>query len=65
MMRRIVSLVLLVGATNTALAHTVDGSTLAMLGHEIFGLHHLPLSIAVIGLAIYVGRSWHRSNRLK
>ena len=58
-MRRIVSLVLLVGATSTALAHTVDGTTLAMLGHEIFGLHHLPLSIAVIGLAVYLGRNWH------
>jgi predicted transporter len=64
-MRRIVSLVLLVGATNTALAHTVDGSTLAMLGHEILGLHHLPLSIAVIGLAIYLGRNWHRSDGSK
>ena len=64
-MRRIVSLVLLVGATNTALAHTVEGATLAMLGHEIFGLHHLPLSIAVIGLAIYLGRNWHSSKRSK
>jgi hypothetical protein len=64
-MRRIVSLVLLVGATNTALAHTVDGATWAMLGHEIFGLHHLPLSIAVIGLAIYLGRNWHRSGGSK
>jgi hypothetical protein len=64
-MRRIVSLVLLVGATNTALAHTVEGPTLAMLGHEVFGLHHLPLSIAVIGLAVYLGRSWHRGNRPK
>jgi len=64
-MRRIVSLVLLVGATNTALAHTVEGSSLAMLGHEIFGLHHLPLSIAVIGLAIYLGRNWHRSKGSK
>ena len=64
-MRRIVSLVLLVGATNTALAHTVDGSTWAILGHEIFGLHHLPLSIAVIGLAIYLGRNWHRSGGSK
>jgi len=64
-MRIIVSLVLLVGAANTALAHTAEGPTLAMLGHEIFGLHHLPLSIAVIGLVIYVGRNWLRSNRLK
>ena len=58
-MRIIVSLVLLVGAASTALAHTVEGPTLAMLGHEIFGLHHLPLSIAVIGLAVYLGRNWH------
>ncbi len=60
-MRRIVSLVLLVGATNTALAHTVEGSTLVMLGHEVFGLHHLLLSIAVIGLAVFLGRNWHSS----
>ena len=60
-MRIIVSLVLLVGATNTALAHTVEGPTLAMLGHEIFGLHHLPLSIAVVGLAVYLGRNWNSS----
>jgi hypothetical protein len=61
-MRRIVSLVLLVCAANTALAHSIEGPTLAMLGHEVFGLHHLPLSIAVIGLVIYVGRTWHSSN---
>ncbi len=64
-MRIIVSLVLLVGAANTALAHTVEGSTLAMLGHEIFGLHHLPLSIAVIGLAVCLGRHWHSSKGSK
>lgn len=58
-MRIIVSLVLLVGAANTALAHTIDGTALAMLGHEVFGLHHLPLSIAIIGLAVYLGRNWH------
>ena len=64
-MRRIVSLVLLVGATNAALAHKVEGSTLAMLGHKIFGLHHLPLSIAVIGLVVYLGRNWHSSKGSK
>lgn len=64
-MRIIVSLVLLVGAANTALAHTVEGPTLAMLGHEIFGLHHLPLSIAVVGLAVYLGRNWHSSKGSK
>ena len=64
-MRMIASLVLLAGATNSALAHTIDGSTVSMLSHEVFGLHHLPLSLAVIGLAIFLGRNWYSGKRSK
>jgi hypothetical protein len=64
-MRMIIGMILLAGASNTALAHIVDGGVATTLGHQLFGLHHLILSAALVALLFYLGRSWYRSNRIK
>lgn len=60
-MKRLLALITLIAPA--AQAHTLDaaGGMLAALGHELFGLHHLPLTILVVA----IGVAWFRSRRKK
>lgn len=63
-MRMITSLLLLTGFAGTAMAHTGDGVLLATLTHQVFGLHHLPLSILLVVAAALAFRRWQSSKRI-
>jgi hypothetical protein len=62
-MRMITSLLLLAGFAGPAIAHTGDGIPLAALSHQIFGLHHLPVSILLVVATIIAFGHWHSSKR--
>ncbi len=57
MKKLLTSLILLTGAANPALAHTLAGDEglITRLDHQVFGVHHLPLTILllVIGVMIF------------
>ncbi len=63
-MRMTMGLILWAGVATTALAHPVDGSFTEALGHQVFGAHHLLFTFALIALVLYLGRRWHRRNRV-
>ena len=63
-MRMMTSLLLLTGVAGPAMAHTGDGMLVPAISHQIFGLHHLPFSILLVVVAIYVVRRWHRGERV-
>lgn len=63
-MRMIFAMFLWAGVAETALAHPVDGSLTVALGHQLVAPHHLLFTVALIGLVFYLGRLWHRRNRL-
>jgi hypothetical protein len=54
-MKRILALTVL--AAPVAQAHTLDpaGGVLSALGHELVGLHHLPLTLLIVvaGIALF------------
>jgi hypothetical protein len=60
-MKRLLALTIL--AAPVAQAHTLDlaGGVYAALGHELFGWHHLPLTVLVIA----IGVAWFRSRKQK
>lgn len=64
-MRPILSLCLILGAAGLAGAHTLSGdeSLPLQLGHQLLGLHHLPLTAILIFGGIVLYRSLHRSAR--
>ena len=63
-MRKITGLILLTGAAGTATAPTGDGVLLTAVSHQLFGLHHLPLSILLVVAAVFVIRHWHSGKRI-
>jgi len=64
-MRKIFGMVLLASSTNMALAHTLEGSAVTTLGHQLFGMHHILLPVVLLAAVCYLGRSWYRSDRIK
>ena len=60
-MKRLLALTIL--AAPVAQAHTLDapGGVFTALGHELFGLHHLPLTL----LLVAIGIAWFRSRKKK
>jgi hypothetical protein len=64
-MRIIFGIVFLAGSANMALAHTLEGSAVTTLGHQLFGMHHLLLPVVLLAAIFYLGRSWYRSDRIK
>ncbi len=64
-MRWLVSMVLLGVAANTAFAHTIDGSVAAMLGHQVFGMHHFLFTALIVAVIFYLGRNWYRGKRVQ
>ena len=54
-MKRMFSVLLLAGIAPIAGAHTLDGGLFTALGHELFGSHHLPLTLflVVVGLVLF------------
>ncbi len=60
-MRLITSLLILAGVSETATAHTGGGLLPEALSHQVFGLHHLPLTILLVIAAVVVIRRWQRS----
>ena len=63
-MRMITTLLLLTGFAGTAMAHTGDGVLPAALTHQVFGLHHLPVSMLLVIVTAFAFRRWHRSKRV-
>jgi hypothetical protein len=59
-MQRILALTLL--AAPMAQAHTLDpaGGVLSALGHELVGLHHLPLTLLALFVGIALFRRWKK-----
>ena len=49
-MRRLAGLCMLIAIPGTAFAHEMvgDAGIVERIGHEIFGLHHLPVTITLI-----------------
>ena len=60
-MKRLLALTIL--AAPMAQAHTIDAASgvFTALGHELFGLHHLPLTL----LLVAIGIAWFRSRKKK
>ena len=60
-MKRLLALTIL--AAPVAQAHTLDpaGGILTALTHELFSLHHLPLTVLVVAIGI----AWFRSRKRK
>ncbi len=64
--RLIFSLLLVSGFPGIAGAHTLSAeeSLLPQLGHQVFGLHHLPLmTLLIFGGIILLRRSLHNNTR--
>jgi hypothetical protein len=64
-MRLILSLYLVSGVASVAGAHTLSGDErlLSQLGHQLLGLHHLPLTAILVLGGIVLFRQLHRSRR--
>jgi len=58
-------MVLLASSTNMALAHTLEGSAVTTLGHQLFGMHHILLPALLLAAVFYLGRNWYRRNRIE
>ena len=56
-MKRIIALTIL--AAPAAQAHTLDpaGGLFAALGHELLGMHHLPLTLLLVVAGVVLFRS--------
>ena len=62
---RFLFVVLALGGTGTALAHTPDAGFLADFGHQLTSLHHLPVAamLAVLVMAlVLLARRNRRTN---
>jgi hypothetical protein len=64
-MRLILSLCLVSGVASVAGAHTIasDVGLLSQLGHQLLGLHHLPLTAILVFGGIVLFRQLHRTIR--
>jgi hypothetical protein len=62
-MRLTIGLILWACLANTAFAHTLDGDVATAVGHQLFGLHHLLFTVALVGLVYFLARLWHRRDR--
>ncbi len=63
-MQKTIGMILLAGATSSALAHSVDGNVVTSLSHQFFGAHHLLLPVVFIAVIIYLSRRWKRRDRV-
>jgi hypothetical protein len=52
------TLVLLAGSTTMALAHPLpeEEGVVAQLDHQVFGMHHLPLTILLVIIGVMIFR---------
>lgn len=57
------SLVLLVAWAGSALGHTLpdEEGVVLQLDHQLFGGHHLPLTILFVAIGVTAWRRWRRS----
>ena len=64
-MRILLRACLLSGVSDVAGAHTLSGdeNLLSQLGHQLLGLHHLPLTAILVFGGIVLLRQLHRTNR--
>ena len=64
MKRLIATLVLLAGSTGMAFAHTLPGDegTVMQLDHQLFGLHHLPLTILLVVVGVMLVRRLRKTS---
>ena len=58
MKKLMTSLILLAGSANVALAHTLpdEQGLITRLDHQMFGIHHLPLTILLIVIGVLIFR---------
>ena len=61
-MKRLISTLLLAGIAPVAGAHTLDaaGGVITALGHELFGSHHLPLTLLLVVVGVVLFRAWKK-----
>lgn len=66
-MRLILSLYLVSGFAGVANAHTLSGNENfpLQLGHQLLGLHHLPLTAILLFGSIVLCRAFYKSARLQ
>lgn len=66
-MRQLTGLFLLIALVGTAGAHEVagDAGILERLGHEIFGLHHLPVTVMLVGIIFALYRLRQRASKTR
>ena len=68
-MRQILAILMTAGLTNTAFGHTLDSehNLLETLWHQIFGIHHLPLTVGLVFVSVVllavIGRRMARQLR--
>ena len=58
MKKLMTSLIILAGSTTMALAHNLPGDEglVTQLDHQVFGVHHLPLTILLIVVGVMLFR---------
>jgi len=58
-MRALTSIMMLTGLVTAAQAHTLAASdgVVTALEHEIFGLHHLPVTLLLVVIGVVLSRS--------
>jgi hypothetical protein len=61
-MRLISSLLIILGATDIAVAHSLDGShgLAEQVGHQLIGIHHFPLTILLIAAGYIALKTCYR-----
>jgi hypothetical protein len=54
MMKRLITSLVLAGSAASVSAHTLPGDegTVAQLGHQLSGAHHLPVLLALVALVL-------------
>lgn len=64
-MRQLLTLILILGISGIAAAHTLDDKDglLTQLYHQVLGSHHLPLTLLLIVGGIVLLRRWQKARR--
>ena len=61
-MKRTLTTLLLAGIAPVAGAHTLDGGLFTALAHEVFGGHHLPLTLLLVVIGVGLFRIWRKKS---
>lgn len=66
-MRQLAGLLLFIAFVGTAGAHEVagDAGILERLGHEVLGLHHLPVTVILVGVIFTLYRMRRKASQTR